>query len=338
MLTALKTIGYCDIDIRDCVFFCVRKYQIPFAMNIPEEQIRDFDFFDHINMSTLRKAAWQALHIYSNIFALRRADQAISAMTAREPFDFYLFHGRCREADIIVSHRACRSFSYLEEGTLAYTGNYKLRCTLSRFRQRLAKLLFNSVFMGRAMLFDSKIAYDYGHKKYRTIYCCHPWAFPDRSDKKVMGLPFSETDEFPEDLQSLIVFDGGNFTVHDQKKSLRMNIEHAVGLGLKKVYYKFHPGFNAEIKSDYRHEFEKLSAEFNVQVAELPQTACLENIAYTLKERLALYIVCSSVGFYASLCGAKIYCTARHFIDENPAMQNFFQSLPPKLFDTYHFI
>ena len=45
MLTALKTIGYCDIDIRDCVFFCVRKYQIPFAMNIPEEQIRDFDFF-----------------------------------------------------------------------------------------------------------------------------------------------------------------------------------------------------------------------------------------------------------------------------------------------------
>ena len=153
-----------------------------------------------------------------------------------------------------------------------------------------------------------------------------------------MGLPFSETDEFPEDLQSLIVFDGGNFTVHDQKKSLRMNIEHAVGLGLKKVYYKFHPGFNAEIKSDYRHEFEKLSAEFNVQVAELPQTACLENIAYTLKERLALYIVCSSVGFYASLCGAKIYCTARHFIDENPAMQNFFQSLPPKLFDTYHFI
>ena len=338
MQMALKVIEHDKLSLCDCGFFCTRKYHIPADFNIPEDRIAAFDFLDSMKTTTLKQCFLQSLKIFSNYATVKRIDRAVEALTGNEPFELYLYHGREYCCDLVVTHKNCLHYSYLEEGTLAYSVAMDIDRKLSPFKKFLLHWFMRAVFMNRAMIFDRDIAYDFRLKKFRTVYCSNQLAFPLCEEKTVAGMPFAKTDDFPEDLQHVIVFDGGIVSNENQKKSLQKNVEHAMQRGGKKIYYKFHPGFTEDIRADYRQYFELLEGTYGVKAVELPNEACLENIAYTLQDKLSLYVICSSVGVYAALCGSKVYCTANDFIENSPKLQKFFRVIPGKLFEKFIFI
>jgi hypothetical protein len=334
----LKVIEHDELDLTDCGFFCTRKYRIPAEFNVPAERTVDVDFFDDMKLSTIKQCFLQAFKIFSNRSVIKKVDHTVDDLTENEPFELYLFHGREYCCDLLVTHKNCQHFSYLEEGTLAYSVFMDINRNLSPLKKVLLHLFMRAVLMGRAMIFNRDAAYDFSLKKFRTVYCSNELAFPGCAEKTVVGMPFSKTTDHPEDLQYVIVFDGGIVSNENQKISLRKNFEHVLQQGGKKIYCKFHPGFSEAVREDYRQYFKLLQSEYDIEVAEMPLSACLENIAYTLQDKLSLYVICSSVGVYAALCGSKVYCTAKVFIENSPKLQNFFRVIPEKLFEKFTFI
>jgi len=171
--------------------------------------------------------------------------------------------------------------------------------------------------------------------KYAGCFSCNENAFRNFPNHRCVGVPFRKVHNVPGELQALIIFDGGIISVESTKDSLRRMVKHFVQEQNSGVlYFKFHPGQNEVIRTEYRSFLMSLAKEEKIDIRELSAEWIVEDLAYTLGPNLSVYIICSSVGLYSHVCGCRVYTTAEHYMDKYELLKRHFQAYGC-IFDKY---
>lgn len=331
-LMALQIMSYEKIAPKDVLMLSVRHYHFPDMPELNRIRKQDYSFFDgNRGLSSLRRMLLQLPCIGHFRALLRRADQSIIDAIGIEPFRLYTFHSQSINIEIMISMLQCREYSFVEEGTLSYAITPELNIVHRTFRKHCYDVI-QSILLGfRTGYMAPFFIFDISNKKFRTIYCCGKDAFRGFPNRVCIGLPFRKQAGIPDDLSVLIVFDGGIIPMDQQKDSLEKDIYHAIKvLHCSVLYFKFHPAQKETVRQIYRKFFKEQERQHHVLIKELPDEVVLENLVFTLKDKLAVYIICSSVGAYARLCGSNVFSTAQHYVSGNPELQWHF--------DTYGYI
>ena len=292
---------------QDCLFVTVRNFRLP--DEFIREGFRSIDLPDAVSFASKSWCLkhlfrpWKAWRIKKNIHA------AIDARSGGRDYDIFIYHSGSLTSDILAGSRKCRGYWFVEEGLVAYTQHL---ATEKPERSTLVYLL-ESYLLPCCAHKLSKWRFNRRSELYRGTFASCPEAFPEFPERTVIGLPFSELETTPPDCRNVIVFDGGILSLDEEKANFEIHLQRISERKEPVACYKFHPAWDEAKKALFREWFRDLERKYGLGIVELPSDLILENLAFTLKEKLSVHVLISSVGFYSALCGCHVYTSVKHF-------------------------
>jgi len=324
-LMSMKVIEHEDIAPVDVILLGVRRYLFPPEIRQKFPNNFQYDFFDLTEFGDMRTLCRTALFHPLKIGAvIKKTDAQLRGRLGGDKFQLYAPHSIGGNIEILISMRECEAVFFLEEGSLAYACTPENNICPLTAKQRLFFCLLRILSGGRlGSLVRTHFAVD--HPKFRGIYCAFDDAFRGFPQRRVIGSPFEPAAELPDDLHAIIVFDAGIVPDEQLRQSIEVACRYAAEVRHhQRIYYKFHPGQRKEKRDAYRRRFEELSKEYGIYLSELSDDIRLENIAMALKDKLDVFIICSSVGLYAERCGCNVFTSAARFVSGNPLLQRHY--------------
>ena len=327
-LMTKKIIDYKKISKEDILLLSVRHYVFPDDSGLSEIVKVSYEFFSFFNFSSI---CWMLSTLVCReshcLKPIREADEMIKQFIGKEPFLLYAYHCNSFNVEILASMPQCQELNYVEEGTLAYMSTLQNDMVKQTFLRTFDLCLKRYLTNGRYGYPFKEKHFDIDYPKFRSIYCCCDESFRGYPNKIVLGFPFPKMDTVPDDLSAVLVFDGGAVPFEQQLKSNEISVQHfAKHHPGGTFYYKFHPGQNEEVKEKYRSQFLSLEKEYGISIRELSSKIVLERLIATLQNRMDLYVICSSVGLYGLMGGARVFTTAKHFITVSPLLRKHYKT------------
>lgn len=274
-LVSLLVIKYLDIPVNDIVFITYRGYKLP------KEKIKG-EFLVFFEVKTLNSQ---------------------KLISFKHKFELYVPHTKIDGFEEGVKLNNCVNYNIIEEGVLAYI-HYDN--PIKVIYQKITK--FIGVKRSLRML-------DYAHSKFKSVYCVDDKAFRGVSKNNKVVLPFlfdNNINVNPINTKcGIIVFDGLVYyeiiTLEKLLELLAILILSIQKTNQDKIFYKFHPDQLLEGNEKEIIEIQKKFSKVNeIEFIELPQEVILEEILFT-NNKVTIYNFVSSIGFYASLTGNKVY-------------------------------
>lgn len=326
-LMSRKIIDYHKIAKKDVLFLTVRHYVFPSDSDLKDMSVSSYEYFSNFHFDSRKWIIKSFLHRNQIINKINQADAAVNSIIKYEDFILYAPHIYSLSVEILLTMPNCRVINYVEEGTQGYMATLQndiVRKTIGR----VIKLWIKRWLTGRRYGYPFQSNYfDIYLPKFCNIYCCCNESFPGYPQKIIIGFPFQKYNSIPDKIKAVIVFDGGIVTYEQQTKSNEIAIQHFIRRHPHGViHYKFHPRQKGEICDRYREHFSKMGKKYNIIILELPRQIVLEQLIATLRDQLDLYIICSSVGLYGIMGGAKVFTTANRFIKDNTLLQMHYQT------------
>ena len=258
---------------------------------------------------------------WENWTKVKELDAWLNKQAKGKDFYFYQPQSSFNIFQVINSHPLCKGFYYVEEGRSSYLTTLQLQSSSKTYflRDWFYALNFKNRSKSLKHFFESQ------HPKYKGAYAISQWTFPDLPNKKQLGLPFKEK-VFEEAYQKILVL--------EPLLEYGMLKETAWSYGLEQflknhvqaetIHYKFHPSqkkeqsiaaFETVCKAFPEINFEQISAEVS-----------LEEVAVSTQAEF--YVITSSVGLYAMVCGRSVYSIARYMKESDPGFQKTIDELP----------
>lgn len=324
-LMAMKVIEHEEIAPQNVILLGVRQY--PFTPEIAHKYPHNYQYnsFHIPELGSIRALLGMALaHPRKIADLIDSADNMLKRHLANDRFHLYIPHNNGLDIEVLMSMPECDSVSYLEEGSLAYACTPESNFRKCPFNQRASFFLLRLLSKGRVgKLGNCNFATHL--PKFSNFYCAFGDAFRGFPNRRETGSPFQTVSGLPDGLHAIIVFDGGIVPPEQIRQSIEISCRHAAEIRHhRQIYYKFHPAQRPDGRDGWRKRFEELSRLYGVGINELPDGILLENIAFTLKDKLDVYIICSSVGIYSEYCGCNVFTSAGRFAADNPKLQRHY--------------
>ncbi len=251
------------------------------------------------NLNTARRIARGRLDLPTR-------DAEVSSLTGDKAFHCYLPHTYFDFAHLLVTHRRCAEFSYLEEGLTSYyrPGEIDKAYPPWRFTARARAL--------RRLLFGDRLpeATGFFREGYRTAYGCGAEAFPGWPRTKTLGLrhllPPSPAGERPAH-PPMLIFDAlvelGRTSAAALAAAIDEFLTRLAAAGVRELCYKYHPTQSAdgsiravdEVFARHQPRLRAVGLESGVALEEL-----------FARTRVDLYVFNSAAGLYGALAGQRV--------------------------------
>lgn len=306
---ALGVIKHLKLKGGDCVFIPARDFQFP---PLPDgAQKVEFTYRGKLNMGSWRNL----LKTPKNI---RLADTEIALAAQGDSFHAYIPHSYYQPIHLVISHKLCKGFSYIEEGVTSYFG----------FRE-IDKAYPPNVFRKRSRAFTRLLyrhrfpaIYTFFHEGYSAAYGFSDDSFPRWKRRVTLGPPDYLKFDGPllKNTPPVLVFDAlverGMISASALALGLMDYLHWLSRQGVPKLRYKLHPGQRME--DSIRVINEVLSAGYHgLEIIELPRELSLESLFS--KEDCEVHVFNSAAGIYARIAGRAVF-TVNSFVtpyDEN---------------------
>ena len=316
--SALAVCRYKALSLSECFFLPIRGFVCP---DLPEEativELSARSGIVGLSLRTLRK----------NLYTLQKSDGEIDDLLKGEKFEFYVPQTWHDSSHLLISHRLCAGFSYLEEGWTSY---YKFggieRAYPTKQRTLWAHTLRLLFFRGRL---PSKLSFF--HQGYRFAYGLTDMSFPDWKNRVVLGLPESLitlTESSPE-TPPVLVFDAlvelGKASIESVVYAITKLLDRLVEANTECLRYKFH---GAQTYEASKSELEELFVLYknHIQIEQLPAETVLETMVSN--ENFIMYTFNSAAGLYAALAGRKVISINDFVLEVDSAYRFEMKSLP----------
>lgn len=229
-------------------------------------------------------------NIISNWKSIRKGNKKIDQISEEE-FSLYVPNTNIEEVRIMLSHRSCKSFSYLEEGFTSY-------CEFGSIHNKTGKLrkVKNWIsYMGK--IEEGRIF----KKGYKKAYGISDYSFPnwERKEKLNVELEAEKARRVLEGDSCILALDSMRTLNESKEKAYVSSLLRTINLlknNYKKIYFKIHPD-SYEFDND---KFFRLLIENSLcEVEELDQDCSVERLS--LKYNSDVIVNLSSVGLYCLL-------------------------------------
>lgn len=312
-LVALKVLEVAKIDKKDAVFLVNR------GIVVNDEALKYYrvDKYCTYEGTAISRYFWKGWKLLGEINAF------INNILKGRSFYFYTPHSSDNFMRILIAHKKCLGFSYLEEGSAAYYKMYHHNFPEITSIQKVNRFLNYGNSMPRLRFYEPHYLKAYGISQYSFP------GFNRRVELKNVFRCDETTRKF--DNAYIIVFDGlVEFKIVTLAKyflATQKIIDHLEANNIKEVYFKLHPEQLKPVSGTGPVVKEFLNQHINIRFIELPNSAILENIA-ACNSNLTYYIFFSSVGFYAAVNGHKVYSAINTLEEGNAKIARQMSALP----------
>lgn len=265
--------------------------------------------------------------IRRNLYTLRKADVELDEVLRGEKFEFYVPQTWHDASHLVISHKSCSAFSFIEEGwTSYYKAGAVERAYPTRGRTLRAQMLRLAFFGNRL---PSKLSFF--RSGYNCAYGFTDMSFPSWKNRVTLGLP-PTLHRLPRprpQAAPLLVFDAlvelKKSTIEAVLQSVARLLELLAEEGETCLRYKFH---GAQTKAGSKSRILELFASYasRIQFVELEAGASLE--ALVSREDFVMYIFNSAAGLYASLAGNTVVSINEFVLEADPTYKDQIAALP----------
>ncbi|WP_026463977.1 hypothetical protein [Adhaeribacter aquaticus] len=263
---------------------------------------------------------WQELYKFDQYLKHLTKDRFFLLYTNQTGIDYIL---------LFITHKHCRGFSFLEEGTNSYH-------RLDIMNQEINPAGYSTLNYKILMLFNYKgrlpLSKYFFAKGYNFAYGISNYSFPQFKRKILLPSPFVNEDDLPA-YKNILVFDGmgelGLVSNESILSSLTEFIKMLKSMDVNEFWVKYHPEQvrNQNTLILYKNFFNTFSSNFTIH--ELPQSISLESIAGNCKlTDVNFFVFLSSIGLYAAQSGRKVYSLANLVLKHEPNYKKLIVSLP----------
>lgn len=262
---------------------------------------------------------------------LKNFDDWVSQITKNYRFVVYLPHSQFRVLKLLITHKSCFEYNYLEEGL----GSYEpIEMANPRGMKARVNILDQILYKNRIR---DRLIYN---SSYGAVFGLFEECFPGFRNKYILAKDFLQDPVFVENLkmkQEINDFENSHIIVLDAISAhgivskdqhlaavLRLK-EILLNRGIKKFFIKFHP---AQLGTE---EYEIFLGSLNyglkdAEIIEIDQSVYLEILALKCASA-TFYVNISSVGLYAAKFGQPVYTWANFLTDKNERFRKFFYAL-----------
>lgn len=285
-----------------------RLVELPFTFQ-PESFPRQRNLLD----------CWRRLH---------SIDRFVRRLSEGHSFHFYTPQTSQRFMRIILSHRLCRGFSFLEEGLHSYCTRQEIERIHPTQRERFIDKVGYRRRIGDAPFFQE------GHSK---AYGLSSASFPGFANRVILDdVLTASMQQAPAGVENVIVFD--SLSVYDRVQlssvgfAVRRLMDWLSEQGAESVHYKFHP---AQLGTEEVATLEALLAEWapRTRVQRLAEEISLETLA-AANDGICFFVNLSSIGLYASLQGCRAFSIAGWVAEAEPAFAERIAQVPKIFWDS----
>ena len=249
---------------------------------------------------------------FSKIFQykkiIREFNHWIKKVCRGEAFLFYTPHLAYVRDRIIISQKKCQGFFFIEEGLMSYhtkISNHKLTEIIT-FKEKIKSvIIFNNFIYLKESIFPEG-------KKFKGAISISKESFKGFQNQIIVGIPF-EKKEYPEELENILILDDYRNEKDVYEKNyysvINLLLNQIVFTNKKNIYFKVHPGFEKD-----KNALKKISLylkskeqELNIKIIKLSKSYSLENIAFSLGNKVSFYGVYSAAMLYAHFCNSNTF-------------------------------
>lgn len=310
--------------VEDCVILLDRGYQIDW----PEVECHDIS---DLSLDVFRwqdKAGiWTKLRInYRHARVLKQLlDDKIG-----QAYSLFLPHSWSYTYWVLIEHDLCRSYAFIEEGTLSYNPDLSIYDrVVSGWKYWILRLLLTTSIGSRIPVYPLPL--DYRHPKYSGCYGIDKRVFPSLPvDQKVLLAPPFQVNPAYANIENVLLpgpWLEVNYCSEEQYRRFKtLLFQYFADHGYDQLYVKFHP-------QQYRYRrsmaiFWEIANEFadRIQLIELPADTSPEEIAFSSSANF--FLAYSSVAMYASQFGCKVFSYAQFLYDHWSVFRPIYDHLP----------
>lgn len=320
-LVSKQLISELKLEPKDCIFILDRGMKA-------EEEIYSID----MPYTLLPKESFSvSFSFWENWPKIKELDVWLKTLSKEDTFYFYKPQSGFNVFHLIISHPLCKGFYYIEEGRSSYRSSIEMQSSKQQswLRDRLYSLNFKNRSKSVKHFFEAK------HPQYLGAYGISEWTFPDLSNTHQLKLPFQKKD-FKEAYQKILVLEPIVEFGMTSLEAFRYGIEQFLELHIKEgtLYFKYHP---SQKEAQSIAAFKAVCDAFpNINFKKIPSEVSLEEVA--ISTEAIFYIITSSVGLYASICGSEVYSIAKYIIDSDKDFQKSIEDLPAVFKDQLNYL
>jgi hypothetical protein len=317
---SLGIINHLELDGEDCVFVGGRDFQFPY---VPEgSKVRDLAYRGILNLGSWR-------NLLKAISAIKLGDREIRDAAGNMPFHAYIPHSYYHPIHVVISHRLCDGYSYLEEGVTSYyePGSIDALYPPNVFRKR-SRAFTSLLYPGR---FPKK--YTFFHEGYCAAYGMTDASFPSWERRVVLTNSLFNKGEHLRANQSsspILVFDGvvelGMTSVEALVAGVSDFLVWLAKTGCGELRYKLHP---SQLGTESENRLEDIFGEWGtkLKIHQLDRSASLEDLFAA--EDCDVYVLNSAAAIYASAAGRWVGGINRFIGRHDSKYSSSVSKLPP---------
>lgn len=296
-------------------------YTKRFKPDMPDYKLHYFPYFDdkkefELSGNNFLKKSAQKKELYTYI----------SEICNNEKFVLFVPHLYINVLRMLVNHKDCTDYVYIEEGTLSYLPYEDIVVGMPENK-------FN-MFQSKGLGFKVRSAYPDKEKK---GVCLNVQCFPFLKNKNVLSQQALQTVLQIKSLKSNYSFDNQAILVFDSCVENRMakleeylvciikSISYLKQQGKTKIFYKFHPDQHLYLLANFYRKYLDNKA-FDIEFEELPRDLSLE-LVFLKSNNLTIIHTISSLGFYASVQGHQVYSNANYLLENADFKTTYFEPI-----------
>ncbi len=316
-LIAKGIIQHESINENDCRFLIARGYQT-------NSKIKSLALNSEFNLD-------QDFEVGQNIFKLyktiNKLDSIVDGLTNNSPFELFIFHTDKNFNHLLISHKNCISFNYMEEGLGSYISHLEIQKRKDKRKSLILNLLFWISFKGRCP--RKKIHLDLNHIKFNKIYASASNCYPDINKKEIISIP-NEGSSIK--LTTLLLFQPFYETNELHETEFHKIHNELFGWFIKKgfleIHYKFHPW-----QKDSKNILTTIMKEFSPQLRFI-ELGIKENVdQISINNNINLIVINSSTAIYVNNPESKIFSYGNLCVKIFPNFQKTMDHTPKFLME-----
>lgn len=314
-IMARAVIRYRQLDPENCVFIISRNYvsSFPSQVRIPFPHL-PVDYFD------------LKVNFWNNWQRIKELDEWVHTLVKGQSFEFYSLQARPYLHGLMVSHKNCKAYHFIEEGTSAYL--QPSQWSSGKKSNLLKQWIYQLNYGNRIPVVRN--FYDFKHPKYGHSYGCHPKAFAGVPGAITIPLLLPPNPDYARYQDVLVLSphnEFGQFPLEVHLSAVERGLHWMIEKQLKQLWFKFHPGQDTSSREAFKNLFSKFQNRIAIQ--EITTSVVLEEIAVTTD--VNFYTMTSSVAIYAHIAGKKVYGLNRFVYEAYPPYKILYEQCPEVL-------
>lgn len=330
-LVAYKIIKSKQLRLDHVVFLTYRGFKVPFS------NFSSFTFPFHRNPEPFPFK----LNFLKCRKKLREFDEFVNSVTNGTNFSIYLPHTSFRVLKLLITHKKCVAYNYIEEGL----SSYNLICEVNPVAGKIKiNRIDNFIYQDRI---KDKLFFNVD---YTAVYGLFEESFPGFRNRIILDKEGNEHVLLQQTthMQNLTKFNNAHIIVLDAasvhgkttlafyKKAVCQLVKNLKWDGRENVFIKFHP---AQVGTE---EYFEINEEINrvkgaLMIEEIPQDIFLEFVAQCCSS-VNFYVNFSSIGWYACQAGQKVYCWAKYVTELDEKFEEEFTPIHHVMFNKMEFL